>query len=67
MGGPMMMGGFGGAEGSRYSLTLQLRVTNVFNRVNYGNYSGTLGSAFFGIPSSASAARQLDMNVRFNF
>lgn len=67
MGGPMMMGGFGGSEGSRYSLTLQLRVTNVFNRVNYGNYSGTLGSAFFGIPSSASAARQLDMNVRFNF
>ena len=30
-GGPMMMG-FGGNEGSRYSLTLQLRVTNVFNR-----------------------------------
>ncbi len=65
-GGPMMMG-FGGNEGSRYSITLQLRVTNVFNRVNFGNYSGTLGSAFFGIPSSASAARQLDMNVRFNF
>ncbi|MBS1788754.1 MAG: carboxypeptidase regulatory-like domain-containing protein [Acidobacteria bacterium] len=66
MGGPMMMG-MGGSEGSRYSLTFQLRVTNVFNRVNFGNYQGTLGSAFFGIPSSASAARQLDMNVRFNF
>lgn len=65
-GGPMMMG-FGGSESSRYSLTIQLRVTNVFNRVNFGNYSGTLGSAFFGIPSSASAARQLDMNLRFNF
>ncbi len=65
-GGPMMMG-FGGAESSRYSLTLQLRVTNVFNRVNFGNFSGTLGSAFFGIPSSASAARAMDLNVRFNF
>lgn len=65
-GGPMMMG-FGGAESSRYSLTIQLRVTNVFNRVNFGNYSGTLGSAFFGIPSSASAARAMDLNLRFNF
>lgn len=63
----MMMGGFGGAESSRYSITFQLRVTNLINRVNFGAYSGTLGSAFFGIPSSASAARQLDMNVRFNF
>ena len=65
-GGPMMMG-FGGAESSRYSLTIQLRVTNVFNRVNFGNFSGTLGSAFFGIPSSASAARAMDLNLRFNF
>lgn len=62
-----MMMGFGGAESSRYSLTIQLRVTNVFNRVNFGNYSGTLGSAFFGIPSSASAARAMDLNLRFNF
>ncbi len=66
-GGPGGFGGFGGNEGSRYSLTIQLRVTNVFNRVNFGNYSGTLGSAFFGIPSSASAARGVDMNLRFNF
>ncbi|MEK7833180.1 MAG: hypothetical protein AAB401_18970, partial [Acidobacteriota bacterium] len=66
-GGPMMMGGFGGAEASRFSLTIQVRVTNLFNRVNFGNYSGTLGSAFFGIPSSASAARGIDMNLRFNF
>lgn len=63
-GGP---GGFGGGESSRFSLTLQVRVTNLINRVNFGQYSGTLGSAFFGIPSSAGPARQLDFNVRFNF
>ncbi|MFN0112623.1 MAG: carboxypeptidase regulatory-like domain-containing protein [Blastocatellia bacterium] len=66
-GGPMMMGGFGGSESSRYSLTIQLRVSNVLNRVNFGNFSGTLGSAFFGIPSSASPARAMDLNLRFNF
>lgn len=65
-GGPMMMG-FGGNESSRYSLTVQLRVTNVINRVNFNNYSGTLGSAFFGIPSSSGPARQMDLNLRFNF
>ena len=65
-GGPMMMG-FGGSESSRYSLTLQLRVTNVFNRVNFNNFTGTLGSAFFGIPSASGQARQMDLNVRFNF
>ncbi len=63
-GGP---GGFGGNESSRFSLTLQVRVTNIINRVNFNNYSGTLGSAFFGIPSSSGPARQFDFNVRFNF
>lgn len=66
MGGPMMMG-MGGAEGSRYTLTLTLGATNLFNRVNFGAYSGTLGSTFFGLSSNANAARQLDFNVRFGF
>ncbi len=66
-GGGPMMGGFGGAEGARFSLTLQVGVTNLFNRVNFGQYGGTLGSAFFGLPSSAGPARQFDFNVRFNF
>lgn len=64
-GGPMMMGM--GNEGSRYNVTLQLGVTNLFNRVNYSQYSGTLGSTFFGLPSSSSAARQLEFSVRFGF
>ena len=63
----MMMGFGGGSESSRYNLTLQVGINNLFNRVTYGQYSGTLGSSFFGIPSSAGPARQLDFNVRFNF
>lgn len=65
-GGPM--GGFGGGdESARFNLTIQLGVTNVFNRVNYGQFSGTLGSASFGLSSNAGPPRQLDLNVRFNF
>ncbi|MDX2029938.1 MAG: carboxypeptidase regulatory-like domain-containing protein [Blastocatellia bacterium] len=65
-GGPMMMG-FGGGENGRYSLTFQVAASNLFNRVNFNNYGGTLGSAFFGRSSSAGSARQLDFSVRFNF
>lgn len=63
----MMMGGFGGGESSRYNLTLSVGISNLFNRVNFQQYSGTLGTAYFGIPSGANAARQFDFNVRFNF
>ena len=59
--------GMGGPEGSRYSVTFQINASNLFNRVNFGQYSGTLGSAFFGLPSSASTARQLNFDVRFSF
>jgi hypothetical protein len=62
-----VMIGPGGAENSRFNLTLSVTVTNLFNRVNYGEYGGTLGSAFFGIPSNARNARQFDFNIRFNF
>jgi len=65
MGGP---GGFGGgAEGSRYNVTFTINVSNLFNRVNFGQYSGTLGSSFFGLSSSSAPARQMDFNVRFSF
>jgi len=69
MGGPGgggMFGG-GGGENARVNVTFQVGITNLFNRVNFGQFGGTLGSAFFGVPSSAGAARQLDFNLRFNF
>ena len=66
-GGPMMMGMGGGSETSRYTLTFSVNASNIFNRVNYGGYSGTLGSSFFGRSSGANSARQLDFGVRFGF
>jgi hypothetical protein len=64
-GGPMGFGG--GSESSRYNVTFTFNVTNLLNRVNYGQYSGTLGTPFFGLPSSSAPARQMDFNVRFSF
>ena len=60
-----MMGG--GVEGARYTVTFTVGVTNLFNRVNFGQFGGVLGSSFFGRSSSAGPARQLDFNVRFGF
>ena len=62
----MMVGG-PNSESSRFNVTVQLNVNNLFNRVNFSQYGGTLGSAFFGIPSGAGGARQFDLSVRFNF
>ncbi len=73
MGGGGPMGGGGGRggggipEGSRFSLQVQVQVSNLLNKVNYGQYSGTLTSPFFLRSSSASAARQYEMSMRFSF
>jgi hypothetical protein len=57
----------GGGESARFNVTFTLGVTNLFNRVNYGRYGSTLGTTYFGLPSSAGGARQLEFNMRFNF
>ncbi len=67
VGGPGGQGGFGGGEGSRFNVTFTLSVSNLINHVNFGQYSGTLGTQFFGLPNSAAPARQMDFNVRFSF
>jgi hypothetical protein len=52
----------------RYGLTLSAQGQNIFNRTNFGPYIGNLNSALFGqANSTASAARRLDLQVRFNF
>ncbi len=60
----------------RYNLTLGAYGRNIFNKVNYGNPSGILGSHFFdtanalssGGPFSNSAAnRRIDLVATFNF
>jgi carboxypeptidase family protein len=59
--------GAGGGESARLSVTLTAGITNLFNRVNFGQYGGVLGSAYFGRPGGSGPARQLDFNVRLNF
>jgi Carboxypeptidase regulatory-like domain len=68
--GPGGMGGGpfgGGGENGRFNVTLTAQITNLFNRVNYGAYSGVLGSPYFLQPSSAGGARQFELGVRFSF
>jgi carboxypeptidase family protein len=67
IGGPGGPGGFGGGESARYNVTLTFTVSNLLNRVNYSQYSGTLGTPFFGLSNSSAAARQMEFNVRFSF
>ena len=77
--GPLFGGGPGGGPPSgsdrRYSLTFGVSARNVFNKVNYGNPSGILGSRFFdtsndlqgGPFSNGSANRRIDLIATFNF
>jgi hypothetical protein len=65
--GPMGGPPFGGGENGRFNVQLMAQITNLFNRVNYGSYSGVLGSPYFLQPSSAGGARQFELGVRFSF
>jgi hypothetical protein len=48
---------------------MELFVTadNVFNRVNYGGYSGNLLSDYFGQPTMAQRPRQVQVGMQFRF
>ena len=63
------MGGgmFGGSESGRFNLQLSAQITNLLNKVNYGQYSGVLSSPYFGKSNSAGGARQLEVGLRFSF
>jgi hypothetical protein len=65
MGGGMFGGG--GSESGRFNLQLTAQVTNLLNKVNYGQYSGVLSSPYFGKSNSAGGARQLEVGLRFSF
>jgi hypothetical protein len=67
-GGDVPMGGFsGGAEDKRWRLELYVAVTNVLNHTNFMGYSGVMTSPFFGEPTSAGAARKIELGARFGF
>jgi len=40
---------------------------NVFNRVNFKDFVGTMTSPFFGHADAANPARELQLSVKFNF
>ena len=40
---------------------------NAFNWVNWGNPNGTLGNANFGVISSAAAAREMQLSLKYSF
>jgi hypothetical protein len=78
--GPLFGGGPGGMStgGSdrRYSLSFGVSARNAFNKVNFGNPSGILGSRFFDTPnglaqngpfSNGAANRRIDLIATFNF
>ncbi|MEP7339843.1 MAG: carboxypeptidase regulatory-like domain-containing protein [Acidobacteriota bacterium] len=56
-----------GAELSRFNVQISAQITNLLNRVNFGQYSGVLTSPFFGRSNYASPARHVEFNVRLGF
>jgi hypothetical protein len=65
-GGPRGRGGPGN-RGPNRRFEMYLFVQNVFNRVNYSSYVGVLTSQYFGRPTSAQAARRVELGWRFSF
>jgi hypothetical protein len=63
----VMMGGGPMGAGSRYTVNLFVNAQNLLNTVNPQGYSGVLTSSTFGKPTSAAAARTVQMGVRFGF
>jgi len=82
-GGPRgpLFGGGGGPPGAssgsdrRYGLTFGVTARNVFNKVNFADPSGILGSRFFDTPnqlqsgvfSNSAANRRVDLQLTFSF
>ena len=76
--GPLFGGGPGpmsGGSDRRYNLTFGVNARNIFNKVNFANPSGILGSRFFDTPnqlqgssfSNSAANRRIDLQATFSF
>ena len=63
------LGAMGGMDGSgkRYALELYAQAYNVLNHVNALNFSGVVGSPFFGQATSAAAPRRIELGARLTF
>ena len=49
------------------SITVSVDAFNIFNRVNYQNYVGSLSSPFFGRAVASQPPRRLQLGARFQF
>ncbi len=56
-----------GARGQERRFEMYLFVQNVFNRVNRSSWVGVRTSPLFGQPTSAQAARRVELGWRFSF
>jgi len=63
------LGGMGGLDGQskRYTVELYAQAYNALNHVNALNFSGVVGSPFFGQPTSAAPPRRVEIGTRFSF
>ena len=66
-GGPDRRGPGGPGQNQGKRLEMYWSVQNLLNRVNYSSYVGVLNSPLFGQPTSAQAARRMELGWRFSF
>jgi hypothetical protein len=57
----------GATNDGRYTLTLNVRTSNLTNRVNVGTLNGVLTSQFFNRANSAAPARKIEFGLRLAF
>jgi hypothetical protein len=55
------------APPARFRVALFANAQNLLNRPNYGGYSGTLTSPFFGQPTLVTNPRKIDLGIAFQF
>jgi hypothetical protein len=54
-------------SGARFRLQFVVQMQNITNHPNYGGYSGTQTSPFFGQPTLVTGTRKIDFGVNFSF
>jgi hypothetical protein len=57
----------GWALADRYTLDFRADIFNAFNRVNFYNLDSNVNDARFGLLTNASAAREIQLSLRFSF
>jgi hypothetical protein len=60
-------GGQLGALEKKWRFNFYIQATNLFNRFNPTNFVGVMTSPFFGLPTAAAPARQIETGIRFSF